>query len=555
MNDTQNNNANQEPESRQPESTELAASPIITQKSRFSMIWLLPLIAFIIGMGMVYHQWQNRGIDIALVFENAEGLEAKKTKVKFRNVDIGTLKSVQFTDDGENIEAIVEIDRDKQRFLKADTQFWVVRPRIGSSGISGFGTLLSGAYISVEPGKSPYYSERFSGLETPPISSPTDAGLKLTLLSSGGKSVQEGNPIIYRGFEVGAVETVDFDVELRQVSYGIFIQAPFDSLITTNTHFWNSGGFSITANTEGLTVDFASFESFMSGGIQFDIPEDLELGQPVSESRSYTLYPSKNSITEDRTYDYLEYVILVEDSVGGLEIGAAVEYRGIRIGRVHRPYLGFHQTNLISPDETRIAVVIHVEPKRITQNDGYSKEWFDSQFREWIRQGLAASLETANYITGSLKVSLDMGNGLNPDIEYFGEYTVIPSAQSGFASILGKTDKLLTKLEGLPLDEIAANTNQAILSANMAILSANDAVLATESVLGSVETTLAEARQTLSGLQEDSPIYQKLENNLQELERTLNMMQPFLQEIRRKPNSLIFSDSPAPDQEPKGKGQ
>lgn len=531
------------------------AMPILKTKSRFSMIWLLPFIAFIIGMGLVYHQWQNRGVHIVIVFENAEGLEAKKTKVKFRNVDIGTVKSVRFSGDGSGIEATVEINRDMQRFLQADTQFWVVRPRIGSDGISGFGTLLSGAYITVEPGKSPYYKERFKGLEIPPISSPTDAGLKLTLLSNGGKSLQEGNPIIYRGFEVGAVETVDFDVKSRQVSYGIFIRSPFDSLITTNTHFWNSGGFTVTANTAGLTVDFASLESFMSGGVQFDIPADLELGRPIAESRAYTLYPSKNSITENRTYDYLEYVILVDDSIGGLEIGAAVEYRGIRIGRVHRPYLGFHQTNLINPDETRIAIVIHVEPKRITQNDGYTKEWFDKQFRGWLKQGLAASLETASYITGSLKVSLDQTNEMNQEIEYFGRYTVIPSAQSGFASILGKTDKLLSKLESLPLEELLKSTQQAVVSANTTMLSANDAVLATQSVLEAVETTLSEARETMQGLQPNSPIYQKLETNLQELERTLNIMQPFLQEISRKPNSLIFSDNPPADEQPKGKGQ
>jgi len=529
------------------------ARPILETKSRFSVIWLLPFIAFIIGMGMVYHQWQNRGIEIVLVFENAEGLEAKKTKVKFRNVDIGTLKSIRFSEDGANVDAVVEIDHDMQRFLQADSQFWVVRPRIGSSGVSGFGTLLSGAYITVEPGKSPYSAERFVGLETPPISSPTDAGIKLNLLSSGGKSLQEGNPVIYRGFEVGAIETVEFDVESRRVSYGIFIRAPFDSLITTNTHFWNSGGFSVTANSAGLTVDFASLESFISGGVQFDIPEDLELGQAVVESRNFTLYPNKNAITEDRTYEYLEYVILVEDSVGGLEIDAPVEYRGIRIGRVHRPYLGFHQTNLISPDENRIAVVIHVEPKRITQNDDYSKEWFDEQFRGWIKTGLAASLVTANYITGALKVSLDMTNDAVEEIEYFGNYTVIPSAKSGFASILEKTDQLLSKLNNLPLDELAQSTNQAILSANTAMISANDTVLATQSVLESVDATLAEARRSLEGLQTDSPIYQKLENNLDELERTLNMMQPFLQEIRRKPNSLIFSDSPPPDEQPKGK--
>lgn len=530
-------------------------APIIKPKNRFSVIWVLPIIAFLIGMGMVYQQWRNQGIEIILVFEIAEGLEAKKTKIKYRNVDIGTVQSVNFAEDGSSIEARIEIDRNMQRFLRSDSQFWVVRPRIGTQGISGFSTLLSGAYISIEPGTSEYYSERFIGLDSPPISSPSSAGIKLTLASGGGKSLKEGNPVIYRGFEVGAVESISFNVENRQVSYDIFINAPYDALITSNTYFWNSGGFSITANTQGLSVDFASVESFISGGVQFDIPEDLPLGQRITESRTFKLYPSQSSITSDRAYEYLEYVILVDDTIGGLEVGAPVEYRGIRIGRVHRPYLGFHQSNLINPNETRLPVIIHIEPTRITQNSHYDAPWFENQFKEWIKSGLAAQLETANYLTGSLKVSLNLHESTVDEIEYFGDYAVIPLAKGGFASIMSKTESLLNKLEQLPLDEIANNTNQAITSMNQAILSANDSILSTQSVLESVELTLAEARQTLQGLQPDSPVYLKLENNLEELERTLNMMQPFLQEIRKKPNSLIFSEQPPADIQPKGKAQ
>ncbi|MDT0594917.1 intermembrane transport protein PqiB [Glaciecola petra] len=532
---------------------------VIKQKSNFSVIWILPFIAALIGMGMVYHHIQNQGIEITIVFEDAQGLEANKTKVKYRNVDIGTVKTINFNEDGTSIEALVEIDRKTQQFLHSDSQFWVVRPRIGSSGISGFGTLLSGAYIAIEPGKSAYYSERFIGLEVPPISSPTSAGLKLTLVSEGGKSLQEGNPIIYRGFEVGAVETVDFDVASRQVTYGVFIRAPFDNLITTNTHFWNAGGFSVSADTQGLTVDFASMETILSGGVQFDVPEDLELGKRVDAPREFKLYSSKTGITEDRVYEYLEYAILVEDSVGGLDIGAPVEYRGILLGRVHRPYLNFHQKNLIDPDETRIAVIVHIEPQRLTQNAGYGLEWFDKQMTEWIKTGMGARLETANYLTGSLKVSLDIDLDLvqeqDYELEYFGKYKVIPTSQSGFASIMNKTEQLLIKLEQLPLEDIARSTTRAIDSANTTILSANSKILATQSVLDAVESTLLEAKQTMGGLQPDSSVYRKLEDNLSELERTLNMMQPFLQEIRRKPNSLIFSDPPPADTEPKGKSQ
>lgn len=528
---------------------------IISQKSRLSAVWLLPIIAAIIGAGMVYQQWQDRGVEIVIVFENAKGLEAQKTKVKFRNVDIGILESISFTEDGNSIEAKVEIDKSMHAFLHSDSQFWVVRPRIGSGGVTGFSTLLSGAYISIDPGKSEYYSERFVGLETPPISSPTSEGLKLKLASSGGKSLTVGNPIIYRGFVVGAVETAEFDIELRKVTYGIFINAPYDGLITTNTHFWNSGGVSVTASTEGVTVDLASIESFIAGGVQFDVPEDLGLGERITQTQEFKLYESRSRIEEDRVYEYLEYVILVEDSIGGLQKGAAVEYRGIRIGRVHRPYLGFYQNNQINSDETRIPIVIHIEPARLAPNGEYDLEWFDNQFTQWIKGGLSASLETANYLTGALKISLDSTENAINETESYGKYTVIPTSKSGFAGIMDKTEELLSKLEKLPLNDLVISTNTAVKSANTALLSGNGTVLATQAVLESVENTLKEANKTLQGMQPDSTVYRKLENNLQELERTLNMMQPFLQEIRTKPNSLIFSDDPPADTEPKGKSQ
>jgi len=535
--------------------TDDKSQAIVTKKSRFSVVWLLPVIAAIIGVGMVYHQWQNRGVEIVIVFDNAKGLEAKKTKVKFRNVDIGTLESISFTQDGKSIEARVKIEKSMERFLLSDSQFWVVRPRVGSGGVTGFGTLLSGAFITIDPGKSELYSERFVGLETPPISSPTSEGIKLKLVSSGGKSLTVGNPVVYRGFEVGAVEMVEFDIESRKVSYSIFVRAPYDNLITTTTHFWNSGGVAVTANSEGVTVDMASLESLISGGVQFDIPEDLGLGELVTQSREFKLYESKLTINEDKIYEYLEYVILIEDSVGGLQKGAPVEYRGILIGRVHSPYLGFHQNNQINSNETRIPVVIHIEPARLAPNGEYDLAWFESQFTQWIKDGLNASLETSNYLTGSLKVSLDLTSDSISEIEHYGEYTVIPTSQSGFASIISKTESLLSKLEKLPLNELVASTNTAVQSANTAMLSANDMALTTQALLLSVEATLNEANQTLQGIQPSSPVYRKLENNLQELERTLNMMQPFLQEIRKKPSSLIFSDDPPADIQPKGKSR
>jgi paraquat-inducible protein B len=536
------------------------ADAVIKHKTGISAIWLLPIIAALIGAGMFYQEWQSRGQHITISFENALGLEINKTRVKYKNVDIGTLDDIEISESGDGILAKVLIKADMTRFLRSDSQFWVVRPRVGSSGISGINTLLSGAYINLEVGQSERFSTRFTGLEIPPVASPNAQGLKLNLMSSGGKLLQEGNPVLYRGFAVGVVETVNFDVDLREISYGIFINAPYHNLITSNTFFWNAGGFELTTNVEGISVDFSSVEAFLSGGVQFDVPEDLSLGERITETADFTLYPNKTSISEQRGYEYLEFVILVEDSVAGIQIGTPVEYRGIRIGRVSKPYLGFSQTQEINPDEERIAVVIHIEPRRLTQNNDYSLEWFNNQFLQWIRTGLEASVVNANYLTGAMKISLDMNDGISRSVERFGDYFVIPVGQTGFDGLLEKTDSLLAKLNALDIENLIANANQTMQSADSALQNVdevmqntNNAVIAAQAVIMSMEQTMLEAQQALQGLQPESPLYRELQGNLMELQKTMEQLQPFVQQISAKPNLLIFGDEVTNDIQPKGK--
>jgi paraquat-inducible protein B len=528
-------------------------SPIIKKKPRISGIWILPIIAGLVGIGMMYKEWQDRGQSITIAFENAEGLEIKKTKVKFKSVDIGILNDIEFNEEGDGILAKLVIEREMTKFLRSDSQFWVVRPRIGSSGISGIGTLLSGAYITMEPGKNQELGTNFKGLESPPISSPNDEGLKVSLVSSGGKALRQGNPVMYRGFEVGAVEAVDFDIETRAITYDIFINAPFHHLITTNTFFWNAGGYEFSTTGQGFSVDFASIETIISGGIEFDIPSDLGLGERITEAASFKLYDNKTSVTEDRAYEYLEYVILVDDSVAGIQKGTPVEYRGIRIGRVARPYLGFHQTQTIDPQEERIPVVIHVEPRRLAEGPSYTLDWFDKQFKDWIKNGLTATLESANYLTGSMKITLDMSGKATDRITMFGNYIQIPIGAGGFAGILEKTDALLAKLNALDVETMIATTNSTMESAQETFSTANDALISTQAMMLNLEDTLKEGQEVMKGLQPSSPLYQELQGNLIELQRTLDSLQPFIERISAKPNLLIFSEQAEPDQEPKRK--
>jgi paraquat-inducible protein B len=517
--------------------------PYLKPKAKLSKIWLLPILAVLIGIGMVYHNYQNRGIYIQVTFETAEGLVAGKTQIKYRNVDIGVVKKIGFKSDHSSIIVDIEIQKSMRGLLLNDSQFWVVRPRVGVGGISGIGTLLSGAYLELSPGTSSTFSKEFVGLELPPITSPSTDGLHLELVSKDGQHLNVGNPVLYRGFQVGKVESFEFDTESREVSYSIFVNSPYDDLISSNTYFWNVSGMSVNAGAKGLSVDIASIDALIAGGVQFDIPDDLELGERIVGTRAFTLYDSLESVENRREYKYFEYAILVSDSVGGLYKGAPVEYRGIRIGTVEQPFVNFDQrVDGVDPEnnDPRIPVIIRIEPGRI-----YTEKADLDQFKEVIEQGvkngLVATIESASFITGALKVSLNFAGQPTDTHEMFGSYPVIPSKSGGFASITDKLDSVLANIEALPLEKTIGGANRAIGSADNALVS--------------LDQSLKELQTTLKGLQPNSQMYESLESTMTELQVTMKNVQPLLKELSNKPSSIIFSGAYAPDDEPKAKGK
>lgn len=538
------------------------------QKRGFSIIWFIPLLAMFVGGWMVYQQWLNQGVNITIAFDNAEGLEAGKTKVKSRNVDIGLLTDVRFSEDRNRIIANVEIDKAMSDFLREDSQFWIVKPRIGAKGISGIGTILSGAYIELFPGKSERFKTEFTGLENLPVTPPNTPGLRLKLLAQEGAGLSIGDPVIYRGFNVGRIEQYEFDAKERKAQYVVFINAPYDSLVTTNSFFWNSGGISLSNSAQGLKVDVGTLETIISGGVQFDVPEDLSLGEPVKEEHRFVLYKNEKEVAEKRQYEHFEYLLLVDESVRGLYKDAPVEYRGIRIGRVSKPYLtpkeaeklkvGFIKNNI-----EKIPVVIRIEPQRlIGQSNKEEIEAFNELFKQNLKMGLTASIDIANLLTGSLFISLDFNGSSNDKLEKLGPYIVIPSSKAGFAKIQQDIEGVLTKLNQLPLNELVTNTNNTINSADQTLKALQESIgqlnrilrrNSTQQLTGNLNRSLIEMQKTLKGLQPNSSAYIEMEKTMQKLQQTLDDLQPMIKKVSNNPSTLIFSTPRRSDLEPRRK--
>ncbi|MEM5528888.1 intermembrane transport protein PqiB [Gammaproteobacteria bacterium AS21] len=542
-------------------------APVEKKKTGLSIIWVIPLLALCIGGWMIYQQWQNKGILVTVSFESAEGLEVGKTKVKSRNVDIGTLIGVRFNDERTRIIASIEIDKSMDDFLRTDSQFWIVKPRIGTNGISGIGTILSGAYIEVYPGTFKKSSNRFVGLERPPITQLNAAGLHLTLESDHGSGLSVGDPIIYRGFTVGRILTYSFDTISKQAKYDVFIEAPYDALVTSNSHFWNVGGISLESSAQGFKLNIATLESFLTGGVEFEVPQGLDLGLAVKPYMHFKLYNSKEDVLENRDYQAFEYVVMVSDSVRGLVAGAPVEYRGIRVGSVISPYLTPQLTTALNIEKAegaqKIPVLIKIEPQRLL---GQSTEQAISEFNESfvnnIKIGLTANLESANILTGSLLINLDFNGEGTDQIEELGAYMVIPSTRQGLAKIQDSIEEFLDSVNQLPFEQLATDASSILNTADGTLKSLRSVVANVNKLLKNKDTqqlsrnlnsSMLELQKTLKGLQPESGAYREIEKTMFKLQKTLDDLQPMLKKINNNPSTLIFSTPRGADLEPKKK--
>ncbi|MDH4573311.1 intermembrane transport protein PqiB [Salinicola acroporae] len=524
-------------------------------QSRLSPIWIVPLLAALIGAWMVWDNISSRGPLITLNMDNAEGIEAGKTLIKTRNVEVGHVEAVRLSDDLSHTVVTARMSNDAARMLNTETRFWVVKPRIGREGISGLNTVLSGAYIQLAPGKSDEAQDSFDVLEQPPVAPPDAPGLRVNLVSQVGNSLSAGDPVTYQGYTVGRVESTDFDPEKREMRHRIFIQSPYDSLVTDTTRFWSSSGIDVQLDSEGVNVNLDSFETLISGGVTFGVPEDIARGNPAKQDATYTLYNNEESAREG-TYDqYIEYVLLVDDTVRGLSRGAPVEYRGVRVGTVVSVPWHFTAPQPDTLTQFAIPVLIRIEPQRLESSEDVNEDIDDQEVRDRFQTmfkdyGLRATLKAGNLLTGALFVDLNFSQDADPykSLTFDGK-PVFPTVSGGFAQIEQKISNLLDKLNDLQVEPIlerldqTMQTSQQTLEQVRQIAESVNAIVsdpATQQLPGSLNDTLQELQNTLNGFSAGSSGYRQLNDTLKQLEILMRDLQPVAKTLREQPNALIF---------------
>jgi paraquat-inducible protein B len=518
----------------------------VDRKRSFNPIWFVPIVAVAIGAWMVIYTIQSEGPEITIVLSTAEGIEEGKTKIKLHEVDIGMVSSVELGEDRKSVIVIASLEKEVADLLREDTQFWVVRPRIGKGGVSGLGTLLSGGYIQIEPGEGIKGKRDFVGLEEPPVTAAGTPGIKITLTAEKAGSVSAGDPVLFKGYRVGQVETEAFDTETKLMTYGVFIEAPYDELLTTTHRFWDVSGISVSAGADGIKVDSVALETLLIGGVEVGRPTGIEMGAPVEPGEVYKLYDNFASVNE-RPYRYsIEYVVRFPQSVRGLLPGAPVEYRGLPLGQVERIMLGELASGMGANGQP-IPVLIRIEPGRFKLPDSPAGvEKVKATLDGAVKGGMRASLSTGNLLTGGLYVSLDYFPNAEPAEQgiYAGR-TTIPTISSGLEGIAQKLTMFLDKLNKLPLEDTVEETNNMLASIDRLVASEG-----IQSLPVSLDKTLTELQATLTSMSADSELQARLLPTITELERTLGSLRKVLDTLDEQPNSLIFNrkyrDDPRP---------
>ncbi len=543
--------------------TSLANKAIIRRLRHVSPIWLVPIVAAFIGLWLIYVTLSNQGPLITLTMANAEGIVAGKTMIKARSVEVGTVQTVRLSEDLTHVVVTARMAVDTDELLREDSQLWVVKPRIERQGISGLGTLLSGSYIELLPGKSEKYRSRFSVLDAPPIAQADEKGLRVRLISLQSRGLSEGDPVMYRGYTVGRVEQTHFSTGDRRMEYQLFISAPYDALVTSNVRFWMNGGVRFEASAEGVKMETGSLESIVRGGISFDVPKGWNLGKAVKSGQQFTLYSDESSSSTREYERYIDYVLLFDDSVRGLKEGAPVEYRGIRIGTVLDVPFQISDSQLLGGVAGAIPVRIRIEQDRFDdESSDRALTELSRDIEQQIRKGLRASLKTGNLLTGALYVDFNLIADAPRASGYgqFGEFHTIPTVSGGLARIELQANRLLTKLNALPMENTMANLDSMLKEsknsfAAMRELSTNLNKLAQQPSSQQLPKELTKAMQelqkTLQSFSSGSPAYTDLNHSLESLNSLLRELKPVVRTVNDKPNALIFNRNNQEDPQPR----
>lgn len=449
--------------SEQAPSGSASRSPIATasvrHRRRIPLVWIVPVLTAMIGGWLAWDTYSKRGPTITVSFDTAAGLTAGQSQLKYRNVVMGTVRSITIPPDLSKVVVTIETTREAEPLLNDKTIFWVVKPQLFAGNISGLETILSGSYIGMRPQVEGGKPQRdFVGQQDPPVLQASAKGTTYRLDTHRLGSISLGAPIFFRDIEVGTVLGWDLHDLATRVSIHAFVRAPFDRYVHEDSKFWNASGLSVTLGAKGIDVQMESLRALLLGGIAFDTSHETQ--QPVAKAEQR--FPLYSNIEEAKATGFGRQFHLVSyfpGSVAGLARGADVTFHGLKVGEVTEVGLYF------DPQLDRVVVPVHyrVEAGRVNNVARLQGGSVEQLAEQMIRRGLRATLEAPSLLTGQKIVALQIVPDAKPaDLRKAGEYYVIPAAEvGGFDSIVGAASELLTRINRIDFDRIGRSISAA----------------------------------------------------------------------------------------------
>ncbi len=537
------------------------ATVVRPKRSRISIVWIIPVLAVLVGIGIAVQRIRSEGPTITIIFRAAEGIEAGKTFIRYKDVIIGQVKTVQFTEDYQNVEVTAKISKRAAGLMVEDAQFWVVRPTISLSGISGLNTLLSGNYIGFQAGTSTVEDTDFIGLEKAPFVAGR-LGHVYTLKADDLGSLAVGSPVHYRHLPVGQVVSFELAPDGKSVDIQVFVSTPYDNFVSLGTRFWRVSGIGVTVDSNGLDIRTESLASLLVGGLSFDAPPFIHDTTVAPPDSVFPLYGDRATAMKARDAITRQYVLRFNESLRGLAVGAPVTYLGVQIGEVvdigfdfeaERPNIAPRVTITFYPERLLVFADASQQARveRTLKSDDRRRNAFLQRLVD--DRGLRAQLRTGSLLTGQLYVAFDyFPKAPKARMVLNGKLPELPVVASGLVDLEAKLASILDKVDKLPLDQIATELRRDLASLDEALTGATGLIKrvdtelvptikadleALRGAIGSMERTLKNADATLLG--PDAPAQQELRDALNEFTRAARSMRVFLDYLERHPESPI----------------
>lgn len=536
---------------RNPIDSDLSDIPeaIIAQKRGWSLsiVWLIPIVALVIGGWLAGKAILERGPSITISFKNAEGLEAGKTKIKYKNVDVGVVKQIKLSNDHQQIVVIAELVKESGSYLVDDTRFWVVRPRIAGGHISGLGTLFSGSYIGLDIGRSTTSREEFVGLDRPPIVESDVPGRHFILQSDDLGFLDIGSPIYHRQVSVGSVVAYDLNKDGKAVALKVFVNAPYDQYVMTNTRFWNASGIDVAIDATGIKVNAESVTSIFIGGIAFETPSGTSSVSMAEENRMFLLAKNRTQAMKQADAIVVSAILYFTDSIRGLSIGSPVEFRGVTVGEVTSVNVVYDEAE----NDFRFPIGVTLYPGRLatmaTEGAAATTDLAVRQMR-WnalTDRGLRYQLRTANLLTGQLYVALDFfPEAPKAHIDWTKTPPVLPTVMGSMTEVQETFSRLARKFEKMPLDQIGGDLRQSLRTLNRTLDNADTFFKRLDTdITPAARIALEEARRTFGTAERtfktDAPLQQDIRETLREVSRAAQAMRVLADYLERHPEAVL----------------